>query len=265
MSLEWFSFAGRVARVTGEAQGLGRAVAEMLAGAGILLVIADCQADTLARTAAALTRQGDQVVRVPADVTHARQVAEVVQHGLATSSVLDMLVHHAGGSGTRVGEAIEDVSEVLWNESVEAYLKSAYPCSRTVVPPMKAWHRGSIVHVSSMSAQGAFGGRGTPVARLPYAGAKAGMIGCTSQLAKALGPCGIQVNAVMPGGRLTQPDARVAQRYQGLAAEVQPGMVASGLLGRPGRPEAVAAVRLCLVSPAASYCTGSLREVHGGR
>jgi short chain dehydrogenase len=74
MSLEWFSFAGRVARVTGEAQGLGRAVAEMLAGAGILLVIADCQADTLARTAAALTRQGDQVVRVPADVTHARQV-----------------------------------------------------------------------------------------------------------------------------------------------------------------------------------------------
>ena len=116
-----------------------------------------------------------------------------------------------------------------------------------------------------MSAQGAFGGRGTPVARLPYAGAKAGKIGCTSQVAKALGPCSIQVNAVMPGGRLTQPDARVAQRSQGLAAEGQQGMVASGLLGRPGRPEAVTAGMLCLVSPAARSCFGSLREVHGGR
>ena len=57
------------------------------------------------------------------------------------------------------------------------------------------------------------------MARLPYAGAKAGKIGCTSQVAKALGPCSIQVNAVMPGGRLTQPDARVAQRSQGLAGK----------------------------------------------
>jgi NAD(P)-dependent dehydrogenase (short-subunit alcohol dehydrogenase family) len=134
-----------------------------------------------------------------------------------------------------------------------------------VVPHMKARRQGSIINFSSMSAKGAFGGLGTSAARLPYAGAKAGIIGFTSQLAKDLGPFGIRVNAVMPGFILTQPDARVAQRYQALSAAEQAAMVAPVPLGRPGRPEEVAAVVLFLASPAASYVSGSIIEVNGGR
>ena len=91
------------------------------------------------------------------------------------------------------------------------------------------------------------------------------MIGFTSQLAKDLGPFGIRVNAVMPGFILTQPDARVAQRYQELSAAEQAAMTASVPLSRPGRPEEVAAVVLFLASPAASYVSGSIIEVNGGR
>ena len=91
------------------------------------------------------------------------------------------------------------------------------------------------------------------------------MIGFTSQLAKDLGPFGIRVNAVMPGFILTQPDARVAQRYQELSVAEQTAMTASVPLSRPGRPEEVAAVVLFLASPAASYVSGSIIEVNGGR
>jgi 3-oxoacyl-[acyl-carrier protein] reductase len=169
-----------------------------------------------------------RVVSVPADVTHARQVTEVVQHGLTTSGALAMLVHKAGGRGMLGGEAIEDISEALWDEIGEANLKSA---------SMKARRQGSLGHFSSMSAKGAFGGLGTSAACLPRAGAKTGLLGFTSQRATALGPCGIRVNAVKPGCILTQPDARVAPRYRAQSAEAQQAVVASVSLGRPGRAE----------------------------
>ena len=96
-------------------------------------------------------------------------------------------------------------------------------------------------------------------------GAKAGIIGLTSQLAKDLGPFGIRVNAVMPGFILTQSDARVARRYEALSREEQEDMVRPVPLGRPGRPEEVAAVVLSLASDAASYVSGATIEVNGGR
>jgi len=263
--LEQFRVDGRVALVTGAAQGIGRAVAEILAAAGAHLLVSDLQQEKLAGVATALKDQGARVVSVAADVTEAAQVEALVLQGLKAYERLDILVNNAGGSGNVGIDRIEDVTEELWDAVVDANLKSAYLCCRAVVPHMKARRQGSIVNFSSMSAKGAFGSLGTSAVRLPYVGAKAGIIGLTSQLAKDLGPFGIRVNAVMPGFVLTQPDARVAQRYQALAAAEQVAMVQPIPLGRPGRPEEIAAVVLFLASEAASYVSGATIEVNGGR
>jgi NAD(P)-dependent dehydrogenase (short-subunit alcohol dehydrogenase family) len=265
MSLEWFRLDGKVALVTGAAQGIGRAVAEALAAAGAQLVISDLQADKLSQTANDLQAQGYRLAHVPADVTQAEEVDALVQRGIEAFGKLDILVNNAGGSGNTGIEQIEDVSDTWWDSIVDANLKSAFLCCRAVAPQMKAQQQGSIVNFSSNTARGAFGPLGTSAVRLPYASAKAGIIGFTSQLAKDLGPFGIRVNAVMPGFVLTQPDARVAQRYQALNAEQQANMVRPVPLGRPGRPEEIAAVVLFLASDAASYVSGTTIEANGGR
>jgi 3-oxoacyl-[acyl-carrier protein] reductase len=265
MSSEQFRLDGKVALVTGAAQGIGRAVAEALGGAGARLIVSDLQTEKLTRLVAELTGRGYSVVGTAVDVTRTAQVEHMVQQGLSAFGQLDILVNNAGGSGNVGIEQIEDVTEELWDTIVNANFKSAYLCCRAVVPHMKIRQQGSIINFSSMSAKGAFGALGTSAVRLPYAGAKAGIMGFTSQLAKDLGPYGIRVNAVMPGFILTQPDARVAQRYEVLSVAEQAAMLQPIPLGRPGRPEEVAAVVLFLASNAASYVSGATIEVNGGR
>jgi len=134
MSQEWFRLDGKVALITGAAQGIGRAVAEALAEAGARLVIVDHQADKLPQTAAALTGQGYHVVSVPADVTVPGQVDELVQQAIAAYGTIDILVNNAGGSGNVGIHHIEDVSDDLWDAVIDANLKSAFVCCRAVVP-----------------------------------------------------------------------------------------------------------------------------------
>jgi NAD(P)-dependent dehydrogenase (short-subunit alcohol dehydrogenase family) len=175
MSQEWFRLDGKVALITGAAQGIGRAVAEALGEAGARLVIADRLVDKLPQTATALIGQGYQVISVPADVTLPGQVDELVQQVMAAYGTIDILVNNAGGSGNVGIQQIEEVTEELWDTIVDANLKSAFLCCRAVVPHMKTRQQGSIINFSSMSAKGSFGALGTSAVRLPYAGAKAGL------------------------------------------------------------------------------------------
>jgi NAD(P)-dependent dehydrogenase (short-subunit alcohol dehydrogenase family) len=265
MSLEWFSLEGKVALVTGAAQGIGYAVAEALAAAGARLLVSDRQADKLESSAEKLKAQGYSVVPIAADVTDAAQVEALVRQGLDACGTIDVLVNNAGGSGNVGIDQIDEISDEKWAEVVDGNLKSAFLCCRAVVPHMQQRQRGSIINFSSMSARGSFGSRGTSAARLPYAAAKAGIIGFTSQLAKDLGPSGIRVNTVLPGFILTPPDARIAQRYGDLSDEERAAMIRPIPLGRPGKPQEVAAVVLFLASDAASYVSGAAIEVNGGR
>ena len=265
MSGALFQLTGKVALVTGAAQGIGQAVANLLFTAGARLILTDRQADKLVVTAASLQERGAEVVSLAADVAKATEVEALVQRGLEAYGAIDVLVNNAGGSGHIGVDQIDEISDELWDEIVDSNLKSAFVCSRAVVPHMQQRQQGSIINFSSLTAKGGFGPRGTSAARLPYAGAKAGIIGLTSQLSKDLGPSGIRVNAVMPGLVLTPPDARVSQRYQDLTSDEQAGMLSGIPLGRAGRPEEVAAVVLFLASDAASYVSGAVIEVGGGR
>ena len=254
----------RVAIVTGAAQGIGRAVAMRLAADGVRLLAVDAQAEKVASVAAEISEEGGIARSMGADVTDSEDIGRVVALALEAYGRIDILVNNAGGSGNIGLDHIEDISEELWDQIVDGNLKTTFLCCKAVVPHMKARGSGKIVNFSSMTARGSFGIRGTSAARLPYAGAKSGIIGFTSQLAKDLGPFGINVNAVMPGFVLTEPGARVADRFAAMTQEQQDLQVGVIPMGRPGRPQEIAAAVAFLASDEASYISGATIPVSGG-
>ncbi len=258
------SLDGKVAIVTGAAQGIGKAIASLLAERGAMVVASDVQGDKVAKAVLDFDAPAENLASVATDVTDSAQVAKMVDLALKRFGRVDILVNNAGGSGTVGIDHIEDVTDELLDQVTDRNFKSAFLCCRAVAPHMKAQGSGRIVNFSSVSAKGTFGPRGPSAARLPYAGAKAGVVGLTNQLAKDLGPFGITVNAIMPGFILTESDARVAQRYNDLSNEEQEQQVAGIPLGRPGTAEEVAAVAAFLCSDEASYVSGATIEVSGG-
>ena len=265
MNLDGFRLDNRVVLVTGAAQGIGFAIAEVLGAAGARLLISDVQADKIEPSAARLRDRGYEVGALAADATDTAQVEAMVQKTLETYGQIDVLVNNAGGGGTVGIKEIDELSDEKWGEVIDRNLKSTFLCCRAVTPHMRQRRQGSIVNFSSIAAKGSFGSLGTTAARLPYAASKAGIIGFTSQLAKDLGPDGIRVNCVLPGFILTQPDARIAQRYEALDEDERAAMIDPIPLGRAGRPEEVGSVVLFLASDAASYVSGAAIEITGGR
>ena len=255
---------GRVAIVTGGAQGIGRATVAELLGRGCRVCAVDLQGDKVRKSMAELDASGDWVMTMEVDVTSTEQVEEMLARTLERFGRLDILVNNAGGSGHVGIDHIEDVTDEIFERVVDTNLKSAFLCTRAAAPLMKEGRYGRVVNLSSISAKGAFGARGPSAARLPYAGAKAGIIGLTNQLAKDLGPWGITVNAVMPGVIVTEPGARVAERFRVLSEEEKELMVGSIPLGRVGRAEEVASVIGFLCSDGASFVSGATIEVTGG-
>ena len=254
----------KVAIITGAAQGVGRAIAKEIASQGGRLQLVDIQADKVDAVSREIRDSNGVAKSFCADVADSGQVEQMFQAALDAYGRVDILVNNAGGSGNVGVDNIEDVTDELWELMLDANLKSAFLCCRAVVPHMKSRGSGKIVNLSSLTAEGTFGPRGPSAARLPYAGAKSGIIGFTSQLAKDLGPYGINVNAVMPGFILTEPAARVAQRFDDLSKEEQERLVAGIPLGRAGRPQEIAAVVAFLVSESASYVSGTTIKVTGG-
>lgn len=251
--------------ITGAAQGIGRAIALEFANQGADMLLADVQTDKLAGVSAEVGEMGRKAVPVTVDVTNASDVREMVDRALREFGRVDVLVNDAGGSGNVSIQHIEDVTDDMWDLIVDVNLKSAFLCCREVVPHMRRRQSGRIVNISSSSAKGHFGDLGTSAIRLPYAAAKSGIIGFTYQLAKDVAPDGIYVNAVMPGFVLTEAGARVNDRFQELSEQAKETLTGNVPLGRAGEPQEVARAVSFLASDEASFTTGTVLEVTGGR
>lgn len=264
MTINTKDLEGKVAIVTGGAQGIGRATVAELLVRGCGVCASDLQGEKVRAAVAELDPDGEASMAMEVDVTSTEQVQEMVAQTVERFGRVDILVNNAGGSGHIGIDHIEDVTDEIFERVTSGNLKSAFLCSRAVAPVMKERRYGRIVNLSSISAKGAFGARGPSAARLPYAGAKAGIIGFTNQLAKDLGPWGITVNAVMPGVILTEPGARVAERFGALSEEERNSIVTSIPLGRAGRADEVASVIGFLCSDRASFVSGATIEVTGG-
>jgi len=223
---------GRVAIVTGTAQGIGRSIADALTAAGA--VVHGCDKETV-------------------DVTDAAQVDAFV----AKIGRVDILVNNAGGVVGQVGRPLEDVSDEDWQAVVAANLTSTFVCTRAVAPGMKERGYGRIVNISSGA------GRSVSLTGIQaYASAKAGQIGFTRQTAHELGPYGITVNSIAPGFVLSNPTS-IAQ-FESYGEEGQRRLLESIATRRLGSPEDIAHGVLFFASQEASWVTGQVLSIDGG-
>jgi 3-oxoacyl-[acyl-carrier protein] reductase len=249
-------FSGKAALVTGGGGGLGLAIAEALGREGASVAILDANP---AAVDAGLQVLGDAGLAVRGDVVDVRDAEAVraaVDGAAAAFGHLDVLIAAAGGSlGTP--RDLEDISPDDLDLVIDVNIKGTYHCAAACVPHMRAAGGGSIVTFSSI------GGRSTsPVTGIPYAAAKAGILGLTRRLAREVGPDNIRVNAIAPGLFLT---GRLQGMFDAMSEHDRNEVLDSIPLRRmPAITECVDPV-LFLASDQSSYITGAVVDVNGGR
>ncbi|MSQ50955.1 MAG: SDR family oxidoreductase [Betaproteobacteria bacterium] len=255
--------AGRVAIVTGAAQGIGLAIATRFAAEGAKLVMVDRNGEKVLAAAGKIREGGVAVIAAPADLTATDDVKAMVKSTLNAYGCVDILVNNAGGSGSVNANEIDTVSDQIWNDVVDSNLNSVFRCCREVIPHMRARSYGRIINVSSGIAKGVGKPTGTAGAVLPYASAKAGVLGLTYTLAKMVAASNITVNAVVPGFVLTEPGAKVREWFDTLPAQAQAALVSRTARGRVGEAGEIASAILFLASEEASYVSGAALDVSG--
>jgi NAD(P)-dependent dehydrogenase (short-subunit alcohol dehydrogenase family) len=253
----------RTAIVTGGAGGIGLASALRLLQDGLRVVVVDVNEGALEAAAERLAAP-DDTLALKADVTDPDRVAEVVARARDAFGRIDVLVNIAGGAGPTPVRDIAAMELATWEHVIDLNLKSAFLCCRAVLGDMRAQGWGRIVNFSSTIAHGQRGPLTTVTGRLPYATAKAALLGFTSQLAKDEAEHGITVNALMPGLILSEQGTRIRDRFEALPKDVQNEMTGASAIGRAGSPEEVAAAVAFLASEQASYITGAALPVDGG-
>ena len=248
-------FTGKVAIVTGGAGGLGEAISAALADEGARVAIFDTNPDAIDRALDKLARP-ESVMGAIVDVRSRESVTSGVAEVVAAFGGIDILIAAAGGSlGTP--RDIDDIEPEHLDLVIDVNIKGTFNCAQAVVPFMKARGGGAIVNFSSI------GGRSTsPVTGIPYAAAKAGVLGLTRRLAREVGPDGIRVNAIAPGLFLT---GRLQGMFDAMADKDRNEVLDSIPLHRmPELRECVEPV-LFLASDESSYITGAVLDVNGGR
>lgn len=243
---------GRVALVTGAGVGIGRAAAFALADAGATVGVHCHRSVSEANEVVdGIMQAGGRAILLPADLTRPDEAMRVVDQLVEQTGSLDILVNNAGGPIQRT--RLEDCSLELWHEILATNLTSAFIVTRQAIPHLRRGGRGAVINNLSLSVQtGGANGAGA------YAVAKGGLQVMTRTLAKELAPV-VRVNAVMPGVIETRHHEvfSTPERMEQYRRETP--------LGRNGAAEEVAAAIAFLASDAASFITGALLDINGGR
>ncbi|CAB4922805.1 unannotated protein [freshwater metagenome] len=248
-------FTGKVVIVTGGAGGLGGAISSAFLHEGARVAIFDTNPEAIDRALAELAQPNDSMGAV-VDVRSRDSVTAGVAEVVAAFGGVDILIAAAGGSlGTP--RDIDDIEPEHLDLVIDVNIKGTFNCAQAVVPHMKARGGGAIVNFSSI------GGRSTsPVTGIPYAAAKAGVLGLTRRLAREVGPDSIRVNAIAPGLFLT---GRLQGMFDEMVAKDRDEVLDAIPLHRmPELRECVDPV-LFLASEESSYITGAVLDVNGGR
>ncbi len=251
-------FKGKVAVITGAANGIGRAVAMGFASHGAKIVLVDRDAAGAKAAAQAIEQKGGQAISVTADVTRSADVQAYVKAALDTYGRIDCFHNNAGIEGSVT--PIAEYDEALFDQLMGVNVKGVFLGLRHVLPVMIKQKSGSIVNTASIA-----GIQGSPN-MAPYVASKHAVIGLTKSVAGEVAGHGIRVNAVCPG----PVDTRMIHSVEAQINPSDPAGVATRYrtaipLGRYATAEEIANVVLFLSSDLASSVTGAQYVVDGGR
>ena len=240
-------FDGKIAIVTGASRGIGRAIAEQLAGAGATVV---CVARAVNADAAAevIRASGGKAEAASADVSDAAAVQALVSGVVERHGRIDVLVSNAGITRDQL---LMRMKRSEWDEVIATNLTATFTLCQAAIRPMIKQRAGRIIAISSVVGQSGNGGQAN------YAASKAGLIGFCKSLAREVASRNVTVNVVAPG--LIDTDMTRA-----VAGQAKIDWAAQIPLGRPGTTAEVAAAVRFLASDEASYITGQVLAVNGG-
>ncbi|GJG94326.1 beta-ketoacyl-ACP reductase [Cupriavidus pauculus] len=240
--------AGKVAIITGAAQGIGAATARKFAQEGAIVVLCDLKQDAVGEVVDACREGGATALGFGLDVTNPTAISDMVAEVVAQFERVDILVNNAGI--TRDAK-LQKMTSKQFDDVIDVNLRSVFHVTQAVVDGMV--ERGSGVILNASSVVGVYGNFG----QTNYAAAKFGVIGFTKTWSRELGPKGIRVNAVAPGFIETPILSTVP-------GDVLDKMRNQVPLRRLGKPEEIANIYAFLASNDASYINGAVIEASGG-
>lgn len=247
---------GKIALVTGGTKGAGKAIAERLLEAGAKVIITARNEPEVAN---------DKLYFISADLSTAIGTQKVVEAVLTNYGRVDILINNLGGSETK-GGGFSVLSDADWEHSIQTNLLAPVRLDRGFLPAMIEQKTGVIIHIASIQGR-------LPLydSTLPYAAAKAGLINYSKSLSNEVAPKGVRILTVSPGWIMTSSSEKMMERIaesSNITKEQARESVMEALggipFGRPAQPEEIAELVGFLVSPRASYLTGTEFVIDGG-
>jgi acetoacetyl-CoA reductase len=234
--------------VTGASRGLGRAIAEELAGGGAKVVVNYSRSKEPAEEVVnQISESGGEAIAVQADVSDAEQAQKLIDQALERFNRVDVLINNAG---INIDHTLRKLSVEDWDKVIQVDLNSAFYTVHAVLPHMTDQGGGKIINMSS------FVGEAGNIGQANYSAAKAGLLGFTKTAAQELARFGITVNAIAPGFIETDMVANIPEEAQQKLRKQVP-------LGRFGKPEEVARAVRYLIEDG-DYITGQSLDINGG-
>lgn len=252
--LEKFRLNGRRALVTGGSRSLGRAMAQGLAEAGADLVLVGREPAPLEQAVAELKLLGHEVVGISSDVGIPEQAKRVCEKVLHSHGPIDILINNVGGRRDNVPFLEQPLAD--WQRLIDLNLTCAVTCTQCLAGPMLERGWGRVINIASICGQIAT----RNIHGRHYETAKAALVGLTRSLAADWASRGVTVNAIAPGGFMTDANRRWFRERPEFQKEVESIIP----MGRLGSPEEIGPLAVFLASDASSYMTGAVLTIDGG-